>query len=92
MASALCNLHVPLDMALYEALRAEARRVGHPATQLARQAIEQLLEQRGKDALERDLSVYVQSMAGTTADLDPELEAAGVEHLLGRPPRKRRRP
>ncbi len=91
MASTARNLHVPLGEEVYEALLAEARRTGRPATQVARQAIERLLEQRRKEAIERELAEYVREMAGTGADLDPALEAAGIELLLGRSSRKRRK-
>lgn len=89
MSSTARNLHVPLDPLLYASLMAEARRTGCPATQVARQAIERLLEQRRKEEIERELAEYVQEMAGTTADLDPALQAAGIEQWLGRAARKR---
>lgn len=88
MAASARNLHVPLDSALYQALMAEARRSGRPATQVAREAIESLLEERRKDALEHDLLDYARAVAGTKDDLDPILESAGIEQLLGRRPRK----
>lgn len=85
------NLHVPLDAGLYEALIAEARRAGVPATVVARQAIARLVEERRQRALEQELEAYVRANAGTCEDLDPGLEAAGIEHMLGRPPRRRSR-
>lgn len=91
MSATVRNLHVPLDAGLYASLMAEARRTGRPATQVARQAIERLLEQRRKEEIERELAEYVRDMAGTTADLDPALEAVGIEHWLGRVARRRRR-
>mgnify|MGYP001564139591 CR=1 FL=1 len=88
MSSAAQHLHVPLDSALYQALMAEARRLGRPATQVAREAIERLLEARRREAIDRELLDYARAVAGTSADLDPIIEAAGVERLLGRRPRK----
>ena len=33
-------------------------------------------------ALDKAISDYAREHAGTDADLDPDLEAAGIEHLL----------
>ena len=37
---------------------------------------------RDRAALHRALSEYASAHAGTTADLDPDLEEAGIEELL----------
>jgi hypothetical protein len=47
--------------------RAEAERTPLPAASLARHA---------------EIAAYALEMAGTKADLDTELESAGVEHLV----------
>ena len=80
--STLRNFHVPLLEDLYNELREEAGRSKQPATELARRAIELLLEQRRKAALKDAITLYAEKHAGTSCDLDEEIEAASVEHLL----------
>ena len=75
------KLHVPLDDGLYRRLRAEADRTGRPATQLARDAIDRFLEGLRHAAVHEAIASYASEAAGTKADLDPELEAAGLDHL-----------
>ncbi len=53
-----------------------------PATKLARLVITQWLEQREREAAHQSISEYAKRWAGTDVDLDPELEAAGIEHVL----------
>ena len=88
MAATLRNFHLPLPDDVYRALREEAVAVQQPATAIARQAIETWLRERKKAALREAIAAYTATHAGTAADLDPELEAAGLEILR---PRKRRR-
>ena len=76
------NLHIPLPDELNRELRAEAKRSGQPATELAREAIRSLLELRKREALHREIAAYATVVAGTQQDLDSDLEAASVEHLL----------
>ncbi|HEY3357486.1 MAG TPA: hypothetical protein VGQ83_29820 [Polyangia bacterium] len=76
------NLHVPLPEDLYDRLRAEATRCREPATELAREAIDAWLREREARALADAIRAYAEEAAGTPADLDEELGAAGVEHLL----------
>lgn len=80
--SAVRNFHVPLPDDLYNKLREEAGRSGSPATELARRAIEVLLEQRQRDAISDAIARYAEKHAGTASDLDEALEAASVGHLL----------
>ena len=75
------NFHVPLSEDLYAMLHREAERQELPATQLAREAIERYLVGLRRDLLHRQISEYALQMAGSEHDLDPELEAAGAEHL-----------
>jgi hypothetical protein len=84
--SAARNLHVPLPEALYLRLRAEAERSHRPATELAREAIDRWLSDRQRAAVHEAIAAYAAECAGTTADLDPVLEAAAVEHLLEQAP------
>ncbi len=76
------NLHVPLSEPLHHRLHAEARRSGRPATTLAREAIEAWIEERQRQALHDAIVAYAEEMAGGPADLDAELENAGLAHLV----------
>ena len=77
----LCNFHVPLPPDLYDRLRKEAEQSRKPATEIGRQAIEDYLEKRRKDALCSAIRDYATRHAGTTVDLDDELESASLENL-----------
>ena len=78
----LRNFHVPLSEELYKQLRAEADRSQQSATALARDAIAWWLQQRQQAALDESIRAYAAQGAGTSVDLDQELEAASVDHLL----------
>lgn len=84
------NLHVPLSVDLYEQLRREARRSGRPATRVAQEAIERLLEARRREETARAIADYARKAAGSKDDLDPTLERASIE-CLQEPRRKTRR-
>ncbi len=76
------NMHVPLPTDIHARLKAAAKRSGQPTTALVREAIEAWLVEREKEALHEAIADYAQAVAGTPADLDPELESAAVDHLL----------
>ena len=75
------NFHLPMPARLYRDLRAAAERRGVPATVLARQVLEEWLEAHRRLAVSEAITAYAADAAGTAADLDPELESAGVETL-----------
>jgi len=75
------RIHVPLDEDLYRRLRAEAERTGRPTTKIAREAIDRFLTEMHKNVVHEAIASYAAACAGTTADLDPELEAAAAEYL-----------
>lgn len=77
------NLHVPLPDELHRRLRTQAARRGKPATAAAREAIEAWVEEVEKLALHEAIAEYARETAGSPADLDEDLERAGIEHLLG---------
>ena len=83
------NFHVPLPEQTYDDLRAAAERTGVPATALAREAIDSWLRQQWRKARHEAIAAYAVEIAGTDLDFDPELEAAGIEHLVrtGKGPR-----
>ena len=89
MATLVRNFHLPLPEPTYRRLRDAARQAKQPATALARSAIESWLRQERKAMLHEAIATYAARMAGTRADLDPELEIASLE--LWAPPKKPRR-
>jgi hypothetical protein len=83
------NFHLPLPEQTYTRLRAEAERTQVPATTLAREAVDWWLRQQSRKARQDAIAAYAMEMAGTPLDLDPDLESAGIEHLVrtGRSPK-----
>ena len=75
------NFHLPLPEQTYDALRLASERVKVPATTLARQAIDTWLAEQARKARFDAIAAYAQRNAGTEFDLDPLLEAAGIEAL-----------
>src|ERR1039457_1493422 len=76
------NFPLPLPEQTYTHLRAEAERAQVPATVLAREAIESWLRQQLRKARHDQIAAHAAEMAGTNLDLDPDLESAGIEHLV----------
>ena len=81
---AIRSFHLPLPSRLYEELQAEARRRGRPATAVARQVIEDGLRAMRRHELAEEIADYARENAGTSDDLDAELESAGIESLRSR--------
>ena len=77
------NFHVPLTTPVYQRLRTLAQNRCVPATQLVAQALEDWLERQEKLALHEEIARYAAGQAGTDEDLDPQLEAAGIESMDG---------
>ena len=75
------NFHVPLPEDLYRALQAEAEQTQRPANALAREAIAHWVELRRQARIDQAILAYAEEVAGTLADLDPDLEAASLESL-----------
>ena len=80
--SAMKNFHLPLPDETYQLLRGAAERAQVPATTLAREAIDLWLREERRKARHAAIAAYALEAAGTPLDLDVDLEAAGVEHLL----------
>jgi predicted DNA-binding protein len=76
------NLHVPLPQPLYRRLREEAKRAHRPATVLVREAIDLWLAERYRASMHDAIASYAHKVAGTSGDLDLDVEAAGVQHLV----------
>ena len=87
--SAVKNFHLPLPEDVYAALREAAATLGRPATAVAREAIEAWLRERRRTGVWEAIATYAAKHAGTTADLDPAIEAASLD--LWRQKRRRRR-
>ena len=77
--TATANFHLPLPNDLREMLREEAERSGKPATAVAREALAEWIEERRRSRLREEIAAYASACAGTSADLDEELEEAGLE-------------
>ena len=80
--SLMKNLHVPLPEPTYQQLRTEAARTQRPATELAREAIDRWLAAQQRQLLHDAIQAYARETAGTRDDLDGEMEAAAIEHLI----------
>lgn len=78
---ALSNFHLPLPPDLHELLRDEAARLGQPATTVAREALQSWLIQRRRERLHGEIAAWAAEHAGTSLDLDKDLEQAGLEAL-----------
>lgn len=76
------NFHLPLPKETYARLRQVAEQSHVPATTLAREALDEWLHQQAKKARHDAIAAYSAEMAGTHLDLDPDLESAGIEHLI----------
>lgn len=76
------NFHLPLPEPTYSLLRAEAERTRVPATTLAREAIDSWLQSQARKARHDAIAAYAAEVAGTDLDLDRDLEAVGIEHLV----------
>ena len=76
------NFHLPLPDETYEHLRSAAERSKVPATVIAREAIDVWLRQQLRKARHDAIVAYAAEAAGTPLDLDANLEAAGIEHLM----------
>jgi len=72
---------MPLSDPVYQRLKSVAKKQHKPATQLAKQALEQWLDEQEKLALHEEIAGYAASMAGTVDDLDESLETVSLEYL-----------
>ncbi len=79
MKMAMKNFHVPLPENLYKQLRLEANKSNRPATELARNAIEEWLGEKRKNDIQNAIIDYAKNNAGTNHDIDKELENITIE-------------
>ena len=78
-ATAKKNLHVPLSEDVHAELKAQAQRVGEPATVLARRAIEERVRALKREQVADEIAAYATAVGGTIDDFDPAISAAGME-------------
>lgn len=79
-------VEVILPKALFQKLKAEAEIKQQATGALAGQVIESWLTEKDREMVTKaELAAFVEEYAGTEFDLDPELEAAGVEFMLSQP-------
>ncbi len=75
------KLNLPLPEKMHEALFAESREAGVPATRLVRSVLEEWLQERRRARRRADVHRFALAHAGTELDLDPELEADATAEL-----------
>lgn len=80
-ATTFKKLNLPLPPEMHEALFAESKDMGIPATRLVRTVLEDWLRGRRKARRREEIRQFATACAGTEFDLDTELEAAAVEDL-----------
>jgi len=81
MTSATKNFHLPLPERFYDELRSAAREAGHPATRFAQELMRVGLDEWHRTRRRQQIADYARQVAGSTEDLDPELERAGIKAL-----------
>lgn len=75
------NFHIPLPEPVYQSLKSVAKKQHKPATHIAKQALEQWLEEQARLSVHEEIAQYAAAMAGTADDLDEALESASLEQL-----------
>jgi hypothetical protein len=81
MTSATKNFHLPLPVALYNELRIAAREVDQPATRFAQELMRAGLDEWRRTRRRQEIAAYARQVAGSSEDLDPELERTGITSL-----------
>lgn len=76
------NFHVPLTDETWTELKQEARKSRVPATRLAREALEEWLALRRRQARDDAIRRYALQHGGGPEDLDEALVQAGALHLV----------
>ncbi len=79
--TALKKLSLTLPLEMHEALLAESRELGVPATRLVRSLLETWLRERRRIRRREQVRRFAMESAGTELDLDPALEAAAADEL-----------
>jgi hypothetical protein len=85
MSPAIKNFHLPLPEALYDELRSAACEVDLPATRFAQELMRAGLDEWRRTRRRQQIAAYARQVAGSSDDLDPELERAGIKSLVDDP-------
>jgi len=80
--TAMKKMHLPLPPDMHARLKEESEVSRTPTTVLARQAVEEWLDRRRRERIAEEVRAYALEMAGSEADLDSDLEHAGIEAWL----------
>jgi hypothetical protein len=72
---------MPLPEPVYQRLKFVAKKQHKPATQLAKQALEYWLDEQERLVLHEEIASYAAAIAGTTDDIDENLEMTSLELL-----------
>lgn len=80
--AAMKTMHLPLPPDMHARLKEEADASGTPTTVLAREAVAEWLDRRRQERVSEEIRSYAHEMADTEADLDEDLESAGIEAWL----------
>ena len=75
------KLNLPLPASMHEAVFKEARRRRVPATRLVRSILGEWLGEQARERRAEEIRRFAAAHGGSEADLDPELESAGLELL-----------
>jgi plasmid stability protein len=70
-----------LPSELFQALKTEAATQGISATVIAREALAAWLNEQKRQRIAQELRAYALEVVGTSDDLDPAWEQAGLENL-----------
>jgi hypothetical protein len=82
MASATKTLRLLLPKALYTELRSAAREARWPTTRFAQELVRAGLDQWRRTRRRQEIAAYARQVAGSSEDLNPELERAGIKSLV----------
>ena len=76
------TFHLPLPDELHDALREEATAERRPATEVVRDALSCWIQARKRQRIADEIERFATAESGTELDLDADIEAAGVDHLI----------
>ena len=82
MNSATKNFHLPLSEAMYEELRAAAKEADLPATKFAQDLMRAGLDEWRRVRRRVEIAAYARQVAGSSEDLDPDLEREGIKAMV----------
>jgi hypothetical protein len=75
------KMNLPLPAPVHAAVFREARRSGVPATRLVRDILSRWLSEQARTRQAEEIRRFAAAHGGSQLDLDPALEAAGLELL-----------